>query len=118
MLKFSPGQYVRIRSDLEPNKWYGGDLFLTDMVEYLGKRVQIKSTLDGLYYNIVEDPRGFYFAREMFENELLPPENENTCLEKRVEELEALVARLQRELEEMKQLSPSAVGTHRKVVQL
>lgn len=66
LMKHKVGEKVTIRKDLESGEFYA-DLFLQDMIEYLGRKVTIKKiTDDG--YRIIEDCGLFNWTDEMFEN--------------------------------------------------
>lgn len=66
--ELKPGDKVRVRKDLIPNRAYGADCFTEDMLPYRGKTVTISYVVAEGIYKIEEDEEyGWSFTKEMFE---------------------------------------------------
>lgn len=65
-MKYKVGDKVKVREDLEEDRYYGNDIFTRLMRDYKGKVVTIEKCTDNGYM-IEEDKRGWYFTDEMFE---------------------------------------------------
>lgn len=66
IVKYKAGDKVRVRSDLEACRTYGGIRASSTMCQYRGKTVEIAKVYSN-YYKIKE--RDFYWTDEMFESE-------------------------------------------------
>lgn len=65
-MKFKVGDKVRVRKDLEVDKWYGDDSVVDEMLQMRGKEVTISRIINS-EYKILEDFGGWCWTDEMFE---------------------------------------------------
>ena len=67
-MRFKAGDKVRVREDLEVDKWYGSQDFVDDMKRYRGEVVEIESKSTWIIgYHLKEDDENWIFTDEMFE---------------------------------------------------
>ena len=64
-MKYKVGDKVRVREDLEADKEYGKDLFVSEMSFLKGKTVIISDIKYG-FYKIIEDSGKWNWTDEMF----------------------------------------------------
>ena len=64
-MKYKIGDKVRVREDLEVNKVYGEEVFVSQMTPLKGKEVTISYTYSDGYYRIKEDSKGLRWTDEM-----------------------------------------------------
>lgn len=65
-MQYKIGDKVKVRSDLERERRYGGDTFVTEMLPWRGAEVMITDIDDGEYL-IAEDGQKWSWTDEMFE---------------------------------------------------
>ena len=70
MSKYKVGDVVKVKDNLEINKYYDDVRFGEAMVKYLGKKVTIAEIFDNKYYCIKEDNDCFYWTDDMFEEKI------------------------------------------------
>ena len=70
MSKYKVGDVVKVKDNLEINKYYDDVRFGEAMVKYLGKKVTIAEIFDNKYYCIKEDNDCFYWTEDMFEDKI------------------------------------------------
>ena len=64
-MKYKVGDKVRVREDLEVNKAYGEEVFVSQMTPFKGKEVTISYIDSYGYYRIKEDSKGLRWTDEM-----------------------------------------------------
>jgi hypothetical protein len=68
MSKYKVGDVVKVKDNLEINKYYSNADFVEEMKEFLGKEVTIRKIFDDKYY--IKEDDGWNWTDDMLEDEI------------------------------------------------